>query len=151
MVAAGSRLAVRKDMAAVWAGSAVGRVVAVGPYSSRVLLLTDPAFRAAVRLGSRGTRGVLVGAGGGRCRVEYVPHDAEIRPSEKVSTAGTDEVFPPAFHVGKCVRVSRKSGELALRVDVVPHVIGQHLDCVEILLWRPAKEPPPVPRSLRGR
>ena len=127
----------------------VGKVVSVTPSSSRILLMSDPAFRAAVRFADSGARGVLAGSGEGRCRVEYVPHDAGVQPGEATATAGADGIFPPHFDVGICVRASRGSGEMTLDVEVVPRIAPRDLEAVEILLWLPPEEPPPAPSGGR--
>ena len=141
VAAAGSGAGVSENMPVVWGGAAVGRVVAVGPFSCRVLLLTDPASRISARSAGSGARGMAVGAGVGRLRMESVPHYARMRVGDTIVTAGVDGVFPPDFQVGTCVRASRKSGEFMLQVDVRPRVGGRSLECVEILLWRPPAAP----------
>ena len=151
VAAAGSRAGVRKDMPVIWAGAAAGRVVAVGPATCRILLITDPAFRAAVRFARTGVRGVLRGKGAGTARVDFVKHDADVRQGDLVVTAGIDRVFPANFHVGVCTRSSAGSGELTQQVEVRPQVRGRDLEAVEILLWRPPEEPPPAPELGRGR
>ena len=77
--------------------------------------------------------------------MDYVSHAAPLERGETVVTAGSDGTFPPDFVVGAVERVSPESGELKLRVDVTPAVTARELECVEILLWRPAEPPPPVP------
>ena len=149
VVAAGWNAGVQADMPVVWAGAAVGRVVAVGPATCRVLLLTDPDFRAAVRFSRTGVRGVLVGAGAGRVRVDFVAHNADARMGDGVVTAGIDDLFPANFLVGVCTHSSPRSGELTRQIEIQPHVSARNLETVEILLWRAPKEPQPTPR--RGR
>lgn len=150
VVSAGARVGVRPEMPVVWGGAVVGMVATVSPLSSRVMLLTDPAFRGAVRFAESGARGILVGTGAGRCRVEYVSHDTEVVPGEAVATAGVDGIFPPGFLVGRCARVSRESGELALDIEVEPAVNAIGLESVEILLWTAPDAPPRIPGALRG-
>ena len=142
VVDAGRREGVAVGMPAVWAGSAVGRVVAAGPFSARVRLLTDPASRVAARSSRSGARGALVGGGAGRLKLENAPHYAEIRVGDTLVTAGVDGVFPPDFPVGVCERVSAGSGEFMLSVDVRPALEGRDLESLEVLKWRAPEAPP---------
>ena len=151
VVAAGSRSGVKTNMAVVWSGSAVGRVVSVGPVTCRVLLCSDPTFRAGVRFARNGICGVLAGRGAGRCRVDFVPHHSDVRQGDPVVTAGMDRVFPPNFLVGTCTRSSPQSGELTLTVDVKPSLRGRDLEAVEVLLWEPLEDPPPLPDAVERR
>jgi rod shape-determining protein MreC len=142
VVAAGTASGVRRDMPVVWGGAAVGRVAAAGPSSCRVLLLADPKSRAGVRFARTGVRGILAGAGIGRTRVDYVAHNADVRPGDAVVTAGIDGVFPANYLVGVCKTSSPRSGELTLSVEVDPHLRARDLEAVEVLLWQPPQPPP---------
>ncbi|HRU07007.1 MAG TPA: rod shape-determining protein MreC [Candidatus Brocadiia bacterium] len=148
---AGARQGVEVNMAVTWGGAVVGRVVSVGPFSCRALLISDPAFRAAARGVDSGVRGVLAGAGGGKAKMIFVPHDARIQPGEKIVTAGADGVFPPNFLLAVCERQAATSGEMTLNVEARPALNGRDLDSVEILLWRVPAPPPPVPAALGRR
>lgn len=148
---AGARQGVEVNMAVTWGGAVVGRVVSAGPLSCRALLISDPAFRAAARGVDSGVRGVLAGAGGGRAKMMFVPHDARIKPGEKIVTAGADGVFPPNFLLAVCERETATSGEMTLNVEARPALNGRDLDSVEILLWRAPAPPPPAPAALGRR
>ena len=142
VVDAGRRQGVAPGMPAVSAGAAVGRVVAAGPFSARVRLLTDPASRVAARSSRSGSRGTLVGGGAGRLRLRNAPHYADIRVGDTLVTAGVDGVFPANFPVGVCERVSKGSGEFMLQVDVRPAVVGRDLEFLQVLKWRAPEAPP---------
>lgn len=148
---AGTKQGVEANMAVTWGGAVVGRVVSVGPLSCRALLVSDPAFRAAARGVDSGVRGVLAGAGGGKAKMIFVPHDARILPGEKIVTAGADGVFPANFLLAVCEREAVASGEMTLNVEARPALNGRDLDSVEILLWRAPAPPPPAPAALGRR
>ncbi|MBI2192306.1 MAG: rod shape-determining protein MreC [Planctomycetes bacterium] len=128
-------------------GALVGRVRAVGSKTSRVLLLVDPSFRAAVRLipGKKPARapdggqqtadsalhGLLLGVRPGLCRVEYVPRDASVQPGDTVVTSGLDGQFPPGLWVGQVGRIARR--DLFLDIEVRPGVTLESLQSLLIL------------------
>ena len=111
----GSREGVRRDQGVVNADGVVGRVVAVGPFSSTVVLATDYTSRipAVVRRGrwwgiARGNLGSIV--------VEYLPQDAPIKRGDVVVT-GEGRSFHSGVPIGVVTAVER--GDATLYQTVV--------------------------------
>ena len=97
---------VRKGMAVVTPDGIVGKVLAVYPFASQVLAVTDPGFAAGVESQRNHTYGVLKGLGNGAARVEYVPDGQKVEAGEMFYTSGEDRVFPKGLPVGKVTSVS---------------------------------------------
>ena len=133
-------------------GALAGWVRAVHRTSSRVLLLCDPSFRAAVNFVDSETtrgpepgpvvpaRGMLQGVRPGLCVIKFVPRDAEVRVGRTVVTSGLDSRFPSGLLVGKVTRVKRR--ELFLDVEVAPSVQIDSLQALLILRPVLAEQPP---------
>jgi rod shape-determining protein MreC len=107
---AGSRAGVRRDAGVVAADGVVGRVVAVTPFSSTVLLATDYTSRipAVVQRGrwwgiARGNLGSVV--------VEYIPQDAPLRVGDVVVT-GEGRSFRSGVPIGIVTSVERGDATL---------------------------------------
>lgn len=106
----GFRAGVVRDQGVLAAGGMVGRVAAVGPYSSTVLLATDYTSRipAIVRRGrwwgiARGNLSSVV--------VEYLPQDAPLRVGDVVVT-GEGRSFHSGVPIGTVNAIERGDGML---------------------------------------
>lgn len=97
---------VRKGMAVVTPDGIVGKVLAVYPFASQVLAVSDPGFAAGVESQRNHTFGVLKGTGNGGAKVDYVPDGQKVEVGETFYTSGEDRVFPRGLPVGKVTAVS---------------------------------------------
>jgi len=101
----GSRHGVRSGMGVTTPEGIVGKVQAAYPKSSLVQLIDDVDGGVGVVLARSRVHGVLKGAGGGECLLDYVPREARIEAGELVYTSGNDRVFPRGLPVGKVTRL----------------------------------------------
>jgi rod shape-determining protein MreC len=106
----GFRAGVVRDQGVLAAGGMVGRIAAVGPYSSTVMLATDYTSRipAIVRRGrwwgiARGNLSSVV--------VEYLPQDAPLRVGDVVVT-GEGRSFHSGVPIGTVKAIERGDGAL---------------------------------------
>ena len=116
---AGAANGVREGFAAVNEYGLVGRVVRVGEYTSRILLLTDFASRIPVMGTKSGDRALLVGDNGTGARLIEPETPDQIIPGEVWVTSGDDGKMPLGVRVG----TARKVGEewrLDLAMDAGP-------------------------------
>jgi rod shape-determining protein MreC len=105
----GTAAGVRKGMAVVTPDGIVGRVMAVYPFASQVLGVTDPGFAAGVESQKNHAHGVLKGVGNESARIDYVPTGQKIEAGEMVFTSGEDRIFPKGLPVGKVTSVKEGS------------------------------------------
>jgi len=96
----GSGAGVRAGMAVITPEGIAGKVQAVFPGASLVLLISDMYSAVGVILENSRSHGVLKGTGLNEARIDYVPNDEKVAVGEKVYTAGTDRVFPKGLLVG---------------------------------------------------
>jgi rod shape-determining protein MreC len=101
----GTASGVHRGMAVVTPDGIVGRVVAVFPFASQVLSVTDPGFAAGVESQKNHVHGVLKGLGNSSARVDFVPTGQKIEVGEMFFTSGEDRVFPRGLPVGKVTGV----------------------------------------------
>ncbi|MGH7198072.1 MAG: rod shape-determining protein MreC, partial [Candidatus Omnitrophota bacterium] len=69
----GADKGIHTQMLVLSGGSLVGRVIEVGPQTSKVLLITDPNSRIGVLLQRTRHQGILYGTSSGECRMKYLP------------------------------------------------------------------------------
>ena len=78
----------------------VGRVIAAGHDSSRVLLLEDLNSRIPVMIEPYGVKAILTGTNLGDPRLEFLPVNTTLNPGDRVVTAGDGGLLPPGIPVG---------------------------------------------------
>lgn len=142
---AGSRDGIRPGQTVLNGDGLVGRTTRVGPFTSTVLLLTDPGFTVGARLTRAGTIGLASGAGRGSLRYELV-EGGTIAPGDTLLTTGS-QTFVPGVPVGQ-VRSVDERGALVTTAAVEPFVRVGALDLVGVVTAPPRGTPrvPVAPR-----
>ena len=138
---AGSGVAV--GMAVVAQAGLVGRVTAVSPASSKVLLAVDPQHSVGSRLTGSGDTGVVSGKGQADLSFDLIGVTTTVTAGETVVTSGYDGgIYPAGIPIGR-VKVARRSPDgLNQMASVQPFVDFNKLSLVLILLdTRPVKLP----------
>jgi rod shape-determining protein MreC len=97
----GSTAGVKVGMAAVNADGLVGKVTAVYPAASQIMLVTDPGFAAGVVSTKNRVQGTLKGDGRPLCRVDYLQNEEKVEVGEWFYTSGEDRIFPRGVPVGQ--------------------------------------------------
>ena len=100
-----------------------GVVVEVTENTSKVLLVNDEEFSAAVRLAHEGEEGLLKGAGARPVQIKYLPLLAQVKKGDKVYTSSSSSVFPAGILVGEVSGIHTEDNfQTALTVEMIPHV-----------------------------
>jgi rod shape-determining protein MreC len=95
----------------------VGRISGVGERTARVLLLTDSSSRIPVVVRPSGLKGILSGDNSMYPGLDYLEHPDQIRPGDRVVTAGDGGVFPGGLLVGEVVLGADKRLRVNLAAD----------------------------------
>lgn len=78
-----------------------GQVVHVGPLSSTVMLITDPAHALPVQVSRTGLRAIAAGTGGmDRLDLLHIPNNADVAEGDLLISSGLGGVFPAGYPVG---------------------------------------------------
>jgi rod shape-determining protein MreC len=112
----------------------VGRVLTAAGRYAKVQLVTDRAAAVGVLILRTRRQGVLQGAGedGTGLSLDYVPLQSDVRPGDRVLTAGIDGIYPRGIPVGTVISVD-PGGQLFHRIRVAPVVDFGALDQVYLL------------------
>jgi rod shape-determining protein MreC len=83
----------------------VGRLYEISGETADVLLISDPACRVAVQIGSGASYGILSGQGlswNGQvlCSVDLINRNQRLEPGDQVTTSGLGGIFPGGIPVG---------------------------------------------------
>ncbi|MBI5143465.1 MAG: rod shape-determining protein MreC [Candidatus Omnitrophica bacterium] len=111
---------IRPNRAVLSPKGLVGRIIEIGKYSSKILLITDPGSKVGITLQKTGQGGILIGRPDGKCKMIYIALDAEVHPGDKVMTAGLSSIFPKGVLVGEVVGVGKEPGRLYKYAVVKP-------------------------------
>lgn len=131
LVNVGARDGVVDGSAAVDGNGLVGRVVGVGEYATRLILLTDFSSRVPVLVQPSGLRAILSGDGTSAPALEFVENPDEVSPGDLIRTSGDGGVFPPNLPVGRLVNLPGGNWRVALSADFA------RLEFVRLLRYAP--------------
>lgn len=116
----GSANGIKQNMAVMSTRGIVGRIVEIGKYSSKALLITDPNLKVGVLIRRNRQGGVMIGRPGDRCKIIYIALDSDAKAGDKVITAGFGGVFPKGILVGEIEKVGKEEGRLYKYAIVKP-------------------------------
>jgi rod shape-determining protein MreC len=100
----GTSQGIRKGMAVITAAGIVGKIIAVYPTASMVLLINDPLFAAGVVSQKNRVQGILKGQGDTTI-VDFVQNEQTVEQGEWFYTSGGDFIFPSGLRVGQATAV----------------------------------------------
>lgn len=145
----GSDDGVGKDMVVVSDAGLVGRVDAVGPHTSDVLLILNNEV-AVGAVASDGSQGVVEGSKDdpGMLRMIDLPYDAKLTPGQAVMTSGLGGIFPGDLPLGEISEFDTGGSDLEKYALVRPYVDFNRLEEVFIITeTRYAPEPAAPPAA----
>lgn len=116
----GTRQAVKPNMLVLSESSVVGKVVISGPWISQVLLITDTKSRIGAVIQRTRQAGLLFGTSAGQCHMKYLSIESEVKPGDRVETAGFGGFFPKGLPVGTVERVWKQPGQIYQTAEVKP-------------------------------
>jgi rod shape-determining protein MreC len=127
----GSQAGVERDAGVINEDGVVGRVVEVEAFTSRVLLLTDPASKVPAIVQHGRWWGIATGTSS-RVQLQFVSQDARLRPGDLVVT-GEGRSFHAGLPLGRIVQVAHPEGALYQTATVEPAVAFGRLDRVLVI------------------
>jgi rod shape-determining protein MreC len=138
---------VRRDLAAVAWGGAVGRVVFADRRHAKIRLLTDPNSGVAALVQRSGVKGIVLGHGDREPELQYVPPYADVAHEDRVVTSGLDGIFPRGFGIGRVGSIEEQAdGTRSIRLR--PEIDYGALEHVLVVLEPPSGgllDQPPAP------
>jgi rod shape-determining protein MreC len=133
MINKGKADGIRAGMAVVNSDGVVGKVAEVASRVAKVILVNDPGFSvAAVDRRSRES-GLVSGSLSGKCRMFYLPENADIESGDEVITSELSSDFPPGLLVGTVVRVFPSSDAASYRAEISPVVEVSRIEEVLVI------------------
>lgn len=97
----------------------MGQVIAVNPFSSNVMLLTDPRSAIPVQDNRNGLRAIVVGQDEpNSLQLIHVPLTADVKVGDVLVTSGLGQRFPVGYPVGTISNIQRNAGERFANISV---------------------------------
>jgi rod shape-determining protein MreC len=127
----GSRDGIRRDMGVITPDGVVGKIFAVYPDISQVLLMGDKESGVGALLSDTRTQGPVKGTGGPLLSLDYISNDEKVTVGEAILTSGQDRIFPKDLPVGTIVDFVADPKTPFMRIRVKP---AAHLDRLEEVL-----------------
>lgn len=132
----GSRDGLRRDMGVITPDGVIGKILAVYPDTSQVLLLNDKESGVGALLATTRTQGPVKGLGDPLLEMDYVSNDEKVSPGDRVLTSGLDHIFPKDLPVGTVVEATPDRKSPFMHILVQPAANLDRLEEVLVLLSR---------------
>jgi rod shape-determining protein MreC len=122
VIGKGSTAGVYIGQAVFDANGLMGQVVEVAPYTSWVLLITDPQHATPVQLNRNGMRAIASGTRDTLhlLNLDNIPNTADIQVGDELVTSGLGDRFPAGYRVGVVSSVTNDPGKPFATVVVTP-------------------------------
>ncbi len=130
----GAKDGIVEDMPVISPTGIVGRIIETTRGSSTALLITDPRSNIDIIIQRTRVRGVAEGNGSGGLILKYIRDLDDVRPGDKVITAGFSGIFPSGLVVGKVTRAEKSGDNFFKRIEIKPDVALKKLEEVLIAL-----------------
>jgi rod shape-determining protein MreC len=124
----GSEDGVRSGYVVTAPGGVVGRITAVTPHTSRVLLLSDPSSRVGVTISRSRFMGYMRGQSTNQAVMEFFDKLPDVRRGDVVTTSALSQLFPAGLPVGRVESVN-------LNKSPAPEAIIELSAPVSLLEW----------------
>ena len=117
----GSRDGVYEGQPVVDAQGIIGQVIHVGPFSSNVLMITDPSHSIPVQVNRNGLRAIAVGTGqNNSLLLEHLPTNSDIQVGDLLVSSGLGRRFPRGYPVGTVSSINLEPGAPFGTITVTP-------------------------------
>jgi rod shape-determining protein MreC len=102
----GSNDGLKVGMPVLTPDGVVGKIIAVFPRSSQVLLITDPSSGVGCMLEKSRVQGVLKGASRELPQLNYILNEYPVTVGERILTSGLDQIYPKGLPVGVVLKAT---------------------------------------------
>ena len=124
----------------------LGQVAHIGPWSSEVILITDPEHAIPVQVARNGLRTIAVGAGNtDELLLPYLAANSDVKSGDLLTSSGLGGVFPAGYPVGRITGVRREANQLLAQVRAAPQAKVDRTREVMLIEFDPANPAAPPP------
>lgn len=137
----GAANGVFKSQAVIANDGLLGQTLRVGPWSTEIILITDPEHAVPVQVIRNGLRTLAVGSGDpDSLTLPYLPIQSDIKEGDLLVTSGLGGVFPQGYPVARVAQVRRDGSSPLAQVRATP-LAAVERDRIVAFLWFDATHP----------
>ncbi len=137
----GDRNGVFRSQTVLNSAGLMGQISRVGPFSSEVMLITDPDHALPVQILRNGLRTIAVGSGlTDELELPYLQGNADVVQGDKLVTSGLGGIFPAGLPVGEILRFNRDPDQLLASGTARPAANFEQ-DREVLIVWIDPKHP----------
>ena len=141
LVNRGGTHGVFKSQPVITGDGVLGQVFRTGPFSSEVILITDPEHMLPVQVVRSGVRTIALGTGRSTSlELPYVPQNYDVKVGDLVVTSGLDGVFPFGLPVARITKVELDPTQPLAQIYAVP-LAGIERDREVLFIWQRPNHP----------
>ena len=129
---------IQSGQAVVDSEGILGQTTTITPFSSRVLLITDPDHQMPVRIRRTGQRGMLTGIGHDKLKLDFIPQQSNLKVGDLIESSGLGGVFPLGFPVAQIDHVIAQPASPYL--EVTAHPIAKITSAYKVLVLTKPKQ-----------
>jgi rod shape-determining protein MreC len=132
------------------AAGILGQVAHIGPWSSEVILITDPEHAIPVQVARNGLRTIAVGSGNSdELLLPYLAANSDVKSGDLLTSSGLGGVFPAGYPVGHITGIRREANQLLAQVRAAPRAKIDRTREVMLIEFDPGNPAaPPAPEAL---
>ncbi|EPD12856.1 MAG: rod shape-determining protein MreC [Cycloclasticus pugetii] len=139
----GSRFDLYKGQAALNEDGVLGQITNVHPLTSSIILITDPNHAIPVEINRTGLRTIASGSGlKNTLTLPYLPHNADIKIGDLLTTSGLGGVFPSGYPVATVTKLAPLPGEAFMHAEA--KTVAKIDSTRDILLVWSQQQPIPI-------
>jgi len=86
-------------------GGLVGRITAVTPNTSRVLLISDPTSQIGAKISRSRSTGYIRGNAGSRATIQFFEANPDVKPGDVLVTSSFSRLFPQGIPIGRIASI----------------------------------------------
>lgn len=141
-----------KGQAVLAQNGLLGQTLRVGPWSSEIILVTDPESALPVQVLRSGLRTIAVGSGNsGLLTLPYLPVNSDVEKGDLLLTSGLGGVFPAGYPVARVTKVDRDPAQPLAQVQAAPLASIERDRQVMLVWFRPGHPAAPWNESTAGK
>ena len=120
----GTRFGIHSQQPVLDANGVVGQVFRALPFSSEIMLITDPNHAIPVQVNRNGLLTIAVGSGiVNQLDLPYLPNNADIQPGDLLITSGLGGTFPAGYPVGIVDNFPQTSNKSITHITATPKAL----------------------------
>ena len=124
---------VKVGRAVITTDGLVGRVVKTDDFSSMILFITDEDSAVSCQVKRTQDIGVIKGTGSDLLLCKYIRCDSDAKEGDEIVSSTVSEYYPKGIPVGKITAVTKRPGDLFLKLDIKSVVDFSRLEVVFVV------------------